>query len=196
MAPRDLPALGSKTNVENRIKGVKPWDGEYELDEDRAFNAREWRWIKKVSGYVPLTLGEGFADATRTCSWRSPSSRCAGKGRLTGTTGLRVPRNSRRHRSTSRRSRWSVTRQSRRCPFGIDERARRTIATKLAEEQDRFWGEFEERFGDIGRDPAAYYSYEVGHILGVPPDQVGELTPGDLLGALVLFDHKYRAGGD
>ena len=43
------------------IKGVPPYDGEYELDEDRAFNAREWNWIKKVSGYMPLTIGEGFA---------------------------------------------------------------------------------------------------------------------------------------
>lgn len=43
------------------IKGIRPYDGEYELDGDRAFNAREWRWIKKVSGYMPLTLSDGFA---------------------------------------------------------------------------------------------------------------------------------------
>ena len=43
------------------IQGIKPWDGEYELDEERVFNTREWRWIKKVSGYMPLTIGEGFA---------------------------------------------------------------------------------------------------------------------------------------
>lgn len=43
------------------IKGIRPYDGEYELDTDRAFNAREWRWIKKVSGYMPLTVSEGFA---------------------------------------------------------------------------------------------------------------------------------------
>ena len=42
------------------IKGVPPFDGDYELDADRAFNAREWRWIKKVSGYMPLTVGDGF----------------------------------------------------------------------------------------------------------------------------------------
>jgi len=44
------------------IKGVKPWDGTYELDEDRAFNAREWRWIKKISDYGPLTLQKGFKE--------------------------------------------------------------------------------------------------------------------------------------
>lgn len=43
------------------IQGIKPWDGDYDLDTDRAFNAREWRWIKKVSGYMPLTVSDGFA---------------------------------------------------------------------------------------------------------------------------------------
>ena len=43
------------------IRGIKPWDGEYDLDTERAFNAREWRWIKKVSGYMPLTVSDGFA---------------------------------------------------------------------------------------------------------------------------------------
>ena len=44
-----------------QIKGIRHYDGDYELDTDRAFNAREWRWIKKVSGYMPLTVGDGFA---------------------------------------------------------------------------------------------------------------------------------------
>jgi hypothetical protein len=43
------------------IQGLKPWDGEYDLVTDRAFNAREWRCIKKVSGYMPLTVSDGFA---------------------------------------------------------------------------------------------------------------------------------------
>lgn len=42
------------------IQGVRPYDGEYELDTGRAFNAREWRWIKKVSGYMPLTISDGL----------------------------------------------------------------------------------------------------------------------------------------
>ena len=44
-----------------QIQGIRPWDGEYDLDTDRAFNACEWRWIKKVSGYMPLTVQDGFA---------------------------------------------------------------------------------------------------------------------------------------
>ena len=43
------------------IEGIRPWDGEYDLDTDRAFNAREWRCIKNVSGYMPLTVSDGFA---------------------------------------------------------------------------------------------------------------------------------------
>jgi hypothetical protein len=38
------------------------WDGTYDLgDNDRVFNAREWHWIKSISGYMPTTIAEGFA---------------------------------------------------------------------------------------------------------------------------------------
>ena len=57
-----------------------------------------------------------------------------------------------------------------------------------------FWQEFEDRVGPIGADPVALYSFELGHILHVLPDQVGELTPADILGALMMFDSQYRDG--
>lgn len=41
------------------IKGVKPYDGEYPLD-DSEFTTREWSWIKKISGYLPMTAEDGF----------------------------------------------------------------------------------------------------------------------------------------
>jgi hypothetical protein len=43
------------------INGIRPWDGEYDLVSDRAFNAREWRIIKQHSGYLPMTVSDGFA---------------------------------------------------------------------------------------------------------------------------------------
>jgi hypothetical protein len=39
-----------------------------------------------------------------------------------------------------------------------------------------------------------YWSYEIAHILHIGPDMVGEATPADLMGALSLFDVKYRTG--
>lgn len=42
------------------VSGIRPYDGRYELDDDRAFSTREWRWIKQVSGYLPLTVADGF----------------------------------------------------------------------------------------------------------------------------------------
>lgn len=46
------------------LTGVKPYDGEYELNlEDEPLTTLEWRWVKKISGYLPLTMGEGFAGA-------------------------------------------------------------------------------------------------------------------------------------
>lgn len=45
-----------------KLHGVGRWDGTYELNvDDRAFNAREWRWIKQIAGYMPATIADGFA---------------------------------------------------------------------------------------------------------------------------------------
>ena len=45
------------------IHGVPPYDGSYELDWDREFTVREWGWIKRHAGYLPLTIGgDAFAD--------------------------------------------------------------------------------------------------------------------------------------
>lgn len=45
-----------------KVHGVGRWDGTYELNiEDRALNAREWRWIKQIAGYLPATIGDGMA---------------------------------------------------------------------------------------------------------------------------------------
>jgi hypothetical protein len=41
------------------IEGVKPYDGRYEFDVD-GFTTREWGWIKRLSGYLPLTIDDGF----------------------------------------------------------------------------------------------------------------------------------------
>lgn len=36
--------------------------GEYEFDfNEQALSALEWRWIKKLSGYLPMTISDGFA---------------------------------------------------------------------------------------------------------------------------------------
>lgn len=43
------------------IEGVRPWDGRYEFDiSSSPLTTREWGWIKRLSGYMPLTLDEGF----------------------------------------------------------------------------------------------------------------------------------------
>lgn len=45
-----------------KLNGFGRLDGEYDLgDDDRPFNGREWHWIKTISGYMPLTISEGFA---------------------------------------------------------------------------------------------------------------------------------------
>ena len=43
------------------ISGVKPWDGRYEFDiAGQELTTREWGWIKRLTGYMPLTIDKGF----------------------------------------------------------------------------------------------------------------------------------------
>ena len=58
-----------------------------------------------------------------------------------------------------------------------------------------FWQAFEELFGPVGRDPVAYWSYEIGHVLSLSPDQLSEVTYADLVGAMNVFDALYRGDG-
>ena len=46
------------------LSGVKPYDGRYELDlDEQPLTMREWGWIKRHAGYLPITLtGESFTD--------------------------------------------------------------------------------------------------------------------------------------
>lgn len=46
------------------LEGVKPYDGRYPFDIDgQDFTTREWGWIKRHAGYMPLTIEDGFAGA-------------------------------------------------------------------------------------------------------------------------------------
>lgn len=72
------------------ITGIRPWDGEYELDDDRSFNTREWAWIKKVSGYLPLTIQEGFAGGDPSLFVALAAIAMCRSGRIERDQGLRV----------------------------------------------------------------------------------------------------------
>jgi hypothetical protein len=64
------------------IEGVRPYDGRYEFDlVGSEFTTREWGWIKRLSGYLPLTLAEGFdgADPELFAVWATIALRRAGR---------------------------------------------------------------------------------------------------------------------
>lgn len=64
------------------IDGVRPWDGRYEFDlAGSPPTSREWGWIKRLAGYLPLTLDEGFkgADPELFCVFAAIALRRAGK---------------------------------------------------------------------------------------------------------------------
>jgi hypothetical protein len=46
------------------IRGGTVYDGRYEFDlEATDFSVREWGWLKRHAGYMPLTIQEGFRGA-------------------------------------------------------------------------------------------------------------------------------------
>ena len=62
------------------IEGVPPYDGRYEFDlEGRELTTREWGWIKRHSGYLPLTIEDGFTDPELVTVFAAIALRRAGK---------------------------------------------------------------------------------------------------------------------
>jgi hypothetical protein len=46
------------------ITGVPPWDGRYQFDvADEEPTTREWGWIKRLTGYLPVNIDEGLRGA-------------------------------------------------------------------------------------------------------------------------------------
>src|SRR3954470_24068417 len=44
-----------------KLSGVPPWDGRYEFNlKAQPLSTHEWGWIKRLSGWMPLTIEEGY----------------------------------------------------------------------------------------------------------------------------------------
>lgn len=64
------------------VKGVRQYEGEYVFDlADEPLTTLEWRWIKKISGYLPLTIEDGWVglDPDLILSFGIIAMRRAGK---------------------------------------------------------------------------------------------------------------------
>ena len=62
------------------VEGVRPYDGRYEFDlEGQELTTREWGWIKRLSGYLPLTVEEGLSDPELIVVFAVIALRRAGK---------------------------------------------------------------------------------------------------------------------
>jgi hypothetical protein len=63
-----------------RVTGCPPYDGSYELDLERELTTREWGWIKRHAGYLPLALtDEAFGDPELVCVFAVIALRRAGR---------------------------------------------------------------------------------------------------------------------
>jgi hypothetical protein len=50
------------------IADARPYDGTYELDLEREFSAREWGWVKRLAGYLPVDVDDRtFGDPELAC---------------------------------------------------------------------------------------------------------------------------------
>jgi hypothetical protein len=62
------------------IAGIPAWDGDYELDIVQApLTTREWGWIKRHSGYLPLTIEDGLNDPELITVFAAIALRRAGR---------------------------------------------------------------------------------------------------------------------
>ena len=62
------------------VEGVRPYDGRYEFDlAGQELTTREWGWIKRLSGYLPLTVEEGLSDPELIVVFAVIALRRAGK---------------------------------------------------------------------------------------------------------------------
>lgn len=63
------------------ITDVKPWDGTYQLDFADELTTREYGWIKRLSGYLPLELDKAVTggDPEFMCVLAAIAMRRAGK---------------------------------------------------------------------------------------------------------------------
>jgi hypothetical protein len=61
------------------VTGVQPYDGRYEL-ELTELTTREWGWIKRLAGYLPITLeDDSFGDPELACVLAAIMMRRAGR---------------------------------------------------------------------------------------------------------------------
>ena len=62
------------------LEHVPPYDGRYEWDlEGRELTTREWGWIKRLAGYLPLNIEDGLGDPELIAVFAAIALRRAGK---------------------------------------------------------------------------------------------------------------------
>src|SRR4051812_32913882 len=50
------------------VAGVKPYDGSYTLDLEQELTTREWGWVKRLAGYLPLAVtDDAYGDPEFAC---------------------------------------------------------------------------------------------------------------------------------
>ena len=166
------------------VEGVRPYDGRYEFDlAGQELTTREWGWIKRLSGYLPLTVEEGLSDPELIVVFAVIALRRAGKVEPKD-----VPQRLRAAERCALRL-GDHDGDGRRGGGGGDEPS----SAKLDLERRHFWAKFEAELGDIAAVPESLWDARLGYF-GIGPEEVGELTPAQLLGCVDLFSAMHGGG--
>ena len=167
------------------IEGVPPYDGRWEFDlEGRELTTREWGWIKRFSGYLPLTIDEGLSDPELIVVWA-----CVALTRAQKATPAEVPQLFERLIDAPYGSTFTLETDV------VEEEVEesRPSSVKLERERRLFWSRFDAELGDIGAAPESLWDARLGYF-GVRAEEVGERTPGQLMGCVDLFQAMH--GGE
>ena len=155
---------------------------------EQPFTVREWGWIKRHTGYLPLTLF-GRAGKQRRGADGGVRDHRAGTGpaRSTATT-CRRPGNGSRTRPVSSPSGSSSTDPEE------DDADPPSSPPSSNENGSTSGDDSTDEFGELGRDPASYWDPRLGYF-GIPPGEVvGDLTPVQLLETVDCFQALHGGG--
>lgn len=63
-----------------KVRGCPPYDGDYEIDLGQELTSREWGWVKRLAGYLPLDVTDNaYGDPELLCVLAAIAMRRAGR---------------------------------------------------------------------------------------------------------------------
>ena len=166
---------------------VKPYDGRYELVLPYEFTQREWGWAKRLAGYLPGNVDEGLDgyDAELIGVMALVALYRAGKIARARTSP---------ECSNGSQDLTLGGHQPRTDEPNQEETDAGPPPQSSSENGSYFWARVADELGDISGPADTLWHPQLGYF-GVSPDDIGDMTPAQLLACVDMFD-ALHGGGD